>query len=273
MRAMATLDKKTSILAGSTGGGASGGATHRVVMALRAFTYRDHWGVRELAAELEVAKSGLHRTLQELTDEGLLTCDDSGTYRAGPGLLRLATGLAQSFDLTQLAGPHLQQAGAASGETVILTAYDPLRRQFAAITAAESTQPIQYIWQALRDWSDLHLGASGQAILAFLDEPTRDAIIDGLPDPIPGPRQMSKQQLRRKLTEIRKRGWAASVGERYPGASGVGAPVRNADGEVVGAIVIGWPTRPRSSQGEEHLGEICQTAADGLSRDLGWQGA
>ncbi len=48
------------------------GAVRRTVKVLEAFTSKDKWGVRELAAHLDIPKSGLHRILQDMAVEGLV---------------------------------------------------------------------------------------------------------------------------------------------------------------------------------------------------------
>jgi DNA-binding IclR family transcriptional regulator len=43
------------------------------------------------------------------------------------------------------------------------------------------------------------------------------------------------------LLEVRRRGWAQSVGEREPGVASVSAPVRDASGAVVAAVSVSGP--------------------------------
>jgi DNA-binding IclR family transcriptional regulator len=45
----------------------------------------------------------------------------------------------------------------------------------------------------------------------------------------------------RALLEVRRRGWAQSVGEREPGVASVSAPVRDASGAVVAAVSVSGP--------------------------------
>ncbi|MCX6459440.1 MAG: IclR family transcriptional regulator [Actinobacteria bacterium] len=44
------------------------------------------------------------------------------------------------------------------------------------------------------------------------------------------------------LAQVRRRGWAQSVGEREPGVASVSAPVRAPDGRVVAAVSVSGPT-------------------------------
>jgi DNA-binding IclR family transcriptional regulator len=236
---------------------------------LELFARQPRWGVRELAAAMGTSKSGVHRTLQELAEVGLLRRNDETEYEQAAGFVRLAAVLSEGALPARVAQPRLDQGRDECGETVILTMYNAATTKFAAVAAAESHQPVRYIWQALRDWSDVHLGASGKAILAFLDETERERIVAALPDPIPGPRSFSKAAFRRDLAETRRRGWAVSDGERYPGAQGVGAPVFGRDGHVFGGVVIGWPSRLGDDERVEALGALCRRLAAEISADFG----
>ena len=161
---------------------------------------------------------------------------------------------------------------AETGETTILALYAPSRRQFWAVDAAESGQTIRYIWESLREWGDLHAGSSGKGILAFLPEDEREAIIDSLPDPIPGLRPITKAKLRAELAEARRRGYVISHGERFAGAVGVSAPIRDAMGSVVGDVIISWPDNRTSPKKEADAARVVVAAAAELSSRLGSPG-
>jgi len=208
-------------------------------------------------------RSSVHRTLQELADDGIIQSDHDGSYCPAAGFARLAAVLSAATDLVALAMPHLEAARDSCGETVILTAYDPTRGKFAAIAAAESTRAVRYIWEALRDWSDLHLGASGKGILAFLPADEQQTALGSLSE-------AEKRRLCRDLAHIRRRGWAASVGERFPGAVGVSAPIRDSAHRVLGAVVIGWPNGPGQPRRRPELGALCRATADAISAELGY---
>ena len=50
------------------------------------------------------------------------------------------------------------------------------------------------------------------------------------------------------LSQVRRRGWAQSVGEREPGVASVSAPVRNPAGRVIAAVSISGPIERVSRQ-------------------------
>ncbi len=242
----------------------------RWVAVLEAFAERDEWGVRELASHSDLPRSAVHRILHECARQGLLVeAATPGRFRVGPSLARLAVVLADRLDVRAVARPVMERAAAELDETLVLALYSPARRQFAAIDAVESSHPIRYIWGPLRQWSDLHTGSSGKGILAFLPDAEQDAIVAALPDPVPGSAPILCERLRAELRDARARGHVISHGERFPGAVGVSAPIRDATGRVIGDLVFGWPDNRTDPDKEARAGRIVMDAAARVSTGLG----
>jgi IclR family transcriptional regulator, acetate operon repressor len=255
--------------AGATAG--TNGPMARWVRVLEAFAEQGEWGVRDLARSSGIPRSATHRILHDMAGLGLLsTTDEPGRFRVGPDLARIGSGVAEHLEVQQVARSILEETAAAVGETIVLAVYDPERRKFSAVDAVETNHPIRYIWESLRDWSELYLGSSGKGILAFLPAAEQNAIIDRLPDPIPGRQRLSKARLRRELDAARRRGYVVSHGERYEGAVGVSAPIRDARGRVCGDLIATWPDNRTSAEKEKRAGSVVRAAADELSRRLGW---
>ena len=214
----------------------------RWIRVLEAFAESGEWGIRDLARATDIPRSAAHRILHDMAALGLLApADEPGRFRVGADLARIGLLVAEHLDIRREGRPFLERASAAIGETVVIAVYDPVRRQFSAVDAVETSHPIRYIWESLRDWSDLHLGSSGKGILAFLPPEEQAAILDRLPDPVPGRTAVTKARLRAELEAARRRGYVVSHGERYEGAVGVSAPVRDARGRVVGDLIATWP--------------------------------
>jgi DNA-binding IclR family transcriptional regulator len=240
---------------------------------LESFAERGEWGIRDLARETAIPRSAIHRIVTEMAALGLLTADGDGRYSIGPDLARIGILVAGRVDVRRIGRPILERVAAEIGETVVLALYDPSRRQFSAVDAVETSHPIRYIWESLRDWSDVHLGSSGKGILAFLPESEREGVIAALPDPIPGRRPVSKDAFRRELAVARERGWVISHGERYDGAIGVSAPIRDAAARVIGDLIGTWPDNRTGPRKEADAAVAIKRGADELSRRLGWAAA
>jgi DNA-binding IclR family transcriptional regulator len=242
----------------------------RWLKVLGAFVERDEWGVRELAGSIDLPRSAVHRILHDMVRLGLLApTGKRGQFRPGHELARLAVLMADRLDVRRVGRPVLEATMRETGETAILALYAPSRRQFWAVDAAESGQTIRYIWESLREWGDLHVGSSGKGILAFLPDDERETILEALPDPIPGLRPIAKAKLRAELAEARGRGYVISHGERFAGAVGVSAPIRDAMGSVIGDVIISWPDNRTSPEKEAEAARVVVAAAQELSSRLG----
>jgi DNA-binding IclR family transcriptional regulator len=244
-----------------------GGPMERWTAILSALTERDAWGVRQLASHLGLAPSVVHRVLQHMEANGLASMAGRGQYRMGPELMRLAFLTVNRTDLRAIARPALEAAARAVDETVFLTVYSSGRRQAWAVIAAETSNPIRYNWENLREWSDIHAGASGLAILAFLDDGGRETIIQSRP-------AEQRPILRDRLAAIRSAGYAISHGERYAGTVEVAAPIWNAGGGALGAtgdVVAAWPDSRTCPEKESLAATVVSEAATQISHDLGFR--
>ena len=70
------------------------------------------------------------------------------------------------------------------------------------------------------------------------------------------------------LSEVRRRGWAQSVGEREPGVASVSAPVRGPSGRVLAALSISGPIERMGRQPGRQHGPSVMAAANRLSEFL-----
>jgi len=237
----------------------------RWIAVLDPFVTRDEWGVRDLAATIGLSSTATHRILHEMARIGLLTPGATrGTFRIGPELCRLAVLIGERIDVRRIGRPILESTAEAIGETVILALYSPARGQFWAVDAAETAHTIRYIWESLRPWSDLNRGASGKGILAFLPEDEREAILASIDEP-------ERTHLREALDVARAQGFAISHGERFVGAVGVSAPIRDATGRVIGDLISGWPDNRTDPAKERRVATRIVEGAQAVSRSLGYQ--
>lgn len=239
---------------------------------LEVFLEAEEWGVRELARRAGLPRSAVHRTLHEMERLGVLAeAGEPGRFRPGPELIRIATGISSRLDLRRLARPVLEETAEQCQETVVLTMYDPGRRQFFAVDAVESRRAVRYIWDALREWTGLFTGSSGKGILAFLPAEEREQILADAPDPLPGIRPISKAELVRQLEEARAAGYVVSRSERHEGAMGAAAPIYDARGRVLGDLIITAPESRMSQRPDSEWGELALRAAGKVSAALGYR--
>jgi DNA-binding IclR family transcriptional regulator len=102
--------------------------------------------------------------------------------------------------------------------------------------------------------TELHSSAYGKAILAHLSDDRIERVIDeyGLPARTENT-VTTKQELYEELELIRERGFSLNDGEEIRGVRAVGVPIRETDGNVLGAISV---SKPISRMGDKKFKEV-----------------
>jgi len=219
------------------------------------------FGVREVGVALGISPSAAHRAICALVANGLITKDESG-YLVSVELYRLAHIAVDRFPLERLALPHLRQLACASGETVLLGVYDSVGHRMMFTAAVESPSPLRYVVN-LNSWMPIHLGASGLAILAFLPDRTRRALIAEAFDTA-----AAGAAIDASLSAIRRAGYALTRGQRIAGAIGIAAPVIRSDGQLVGDVCLTIPEQRFEPRREAELATMVMACANAINAEL-----
>jgi len=178
----------------------------------------------ELVERTKLPRATAHRLAQALEIHRLLVRDPYGRWRPGPRLGELAN--AAPDVLLAAAEPVLAALRDQTGESAQLY----LRRADERICVAAAERA-----SGLRDTVPVGAvlpmvaGSAAQVLLAW--EPP-EAVMPILP---------RAKFTARTLAEVRRRGWAQSVGEREPGVASVSAPVRDRNGRVIAAVSVSGP--------------------------------
>jgi IclR family acetate operon transcriptional repressor len=227
-------------------------------------------GVSALSRDLGLSKAVVHRILQTLVRRGLLEAD-SGTreYRLGPSAAALGARGLRGLDLRVAAMPVLRELQRATGETTTVSAHVPGGRVY--LDQVESVREIKMTVELGRRFP-LHAGSSSTCILAFLPDEDIAAVMAGPRDLLTRRTIVDTTGLRQRIRDVRSHGFACSDGERQEGAGSVAAPVFGVDGQVKGAISVCGPAARVDSAARERFVPLLTSAADRISRELGWAG-
>lgn len=227
-------------------------------------------GVREIAKGVDMNPSTVHRLLGLLEEEGFVRQDEpGGGYIVGTALLRLALTASGSHPVRSAALPYMRALAEASGETVTLGLYDPVRRQTYVLAVVESEAPVRYV-SKLHEWRDLHTGASGRAVMAFLPDDERRTVVERTQlAPATEHTITSAAELERVLAEVRERGYAFSQEERRLGGVGIAAPVFGPGRQVVGEVGVSVPTQRFVAADEPRLSRLVVACAAEITTELG----
>lgn len=188
----------------------------------------------QIAAELSIPRSTVHRLLIELSGLGLIRRADDGRYALDAGVLTLGFEYLASNDVVAVAGPVLEalrdqtnwstHLGIRQGRSIIYLSRYASRASVSRNVSAGSRLPA-------------HATLMGRVLLADL-EPTELRALYADPDLADGHAEAphSVADLQHLIDADRARGYAAATGFYEPGVRAVAAPVRDATLATVAAI-------------------------------------
>lgn len=191
----------------------------------------------EIARELKIPRSTVHRLIQVLEQMGFLQRTNGGRdYTLGPAVLTIGFEYLGSLDVVGLAEPVLMRlrddtgysahlVARNGGEIVYLSRY-PGRTTISSTISVGATLPA-------------HATVIGRVLLADLSTEELRALYPGpaLPrhtDQTP----TTPAKLEAVLAEDRRRGYVAAASFFEPGLTTVAAPVRDRSGRVIAAISV-----------------------------------
>jgi DNA-binding IclR family transcriptional regulator len=212
-------------------------------------------GPRSLADLVEATglpRATAHRLAVALESHRMLGRDADGRFVLGPRVAELAAALPDP--LVAAAGPVLAWVRDECGESAQLYRRDGSER--VCVAAAERTHGLRTT-VPLGSRLPLTAGSGAQVICAWSDPATlRDVLAEA-------------EFTARSLADVRRRGWAQSVGQREAGVASVSAPVLNADGTLLAAVSISGPIERLGRSPGARFAPVLLTAARRLSASLG----
>lgn len=223
-------------------------------------------GIRDLARSIGVPPSSLQRTLDAARATGLVASTSSGQWSLGWEFFRLAT-LGHRHQPFAVAGDILHRLCEVSGETSVLTVYNPGNGQRMFVDSVASRHSIRFVPE-LYLWMPMHAGATALSILAHRPREERDALYAGGLDELT-PRTLTVPgDIENALGLIRSSGYAVSDDEVNLGGVAVAAPIETAAG-VTSSVGVILPRQRYDPLAREGLIALVREAASELSRLLG----
>jgi DNA-binding IclR family transcriptional regulator len=208
------------------------------ILLLLAHRQNDGPSLADICRALDLHKSKGYSILNTLCSYGFVTKDPRNkTYTLGPGLLVLSRAVLDGTDLVRAADPYLTDLADATGATALLGL---IQDHQVIIVARHEADAAMAVTIRVGHRYDLTWGAHGKAIVAFLPDDQREAVLsddrllfDGSGDgPLASaePRVPDPATLRRELDEVVRVGYAVDLGRVMAGVSAVAAPVLTGSG-------------------------------------------
>jgi|SRR5262249_8719430 len=209
-------------------------AVERAIDILQCFAPDKRWmSVLEIQEKVLLSRPTLYRLLQTLIAKNLIRAEgDPQRFALDFGVGRLAYSWITGIDVIALAQPILERLRIESGETTALL----VRRGDLRQCVAELTSPhVLAMSLGIGETGHLWRGASGKAILAFMEENEIAAVMRKLP------KSMDKAALAEDLSRTRRDGYFVTRGEIFVGAIAIAAPYFDHSGRVAGSIGVFGP--------------------------------
>lgn len=225
-------------------------------------------GVREVARRLQISTTIVQRLVNTLAEYNYVEqVAETRRYRIGARALGLGSSLLRHDKLISSANGELQRLANEHGLSGFLCGLRGVRAVY--LLAVQSSGPIA-ITAIPGETAYLHSTAMGKALLAWMSE---DAVIQLLANealPKLTPKTIdSVPALIENLHEVKRLGYATSLEENLPGVISIGAPIRNADGEVVAALSVAFAGTASSEADLRDAVKLVLGASSRLSRGLG----
>ncbi len=223
----------------------------------------------EISRHLDVHRSTALRIMDVLRGQKLLRRLPDGRYGIGSGLVSLAHRALDQFDIARLAHPRLVQLSELHDQTVHLAELQ--NRQIVYIDKIEPKRSVR-LASRVGEVVCFHTASVAKSILAYLPAEERKSLLSAHTfERFNAATLGSMRELEEELENVRVRGWATDAGEQEDYINAIGAPIRDATGNVVAAVSV-IELKAISDLDEMRrtsLEPLLRTAAL-ISEDLGW---
>jgi IclR family transcriptional regulator, KDG regulon repressor len=251
----------------SNGTSAGSPGVHAALSVVELVVSQGGLGLGDLARELQLPKSTLHRICAILVARGWAVRDEQGRYE--PGVRAIGVG-SRAADLPIIIGFRNAVSGLMTrhDETTCLAVVDGLESVFLAIE--ETSQPIRLqTWVGRR--APAFASASGRVILAARPPEAVVAEYGGRPLVRPtGERLRSVGELQEILDRVRSDGYAENHEETAAGLYTASVPIVNENGTVLAAMTMCVPTSRMNADRRDRILDDLLAAGAALSRDVAW---
>ncbi len=196
----------------------------------------------DISEGLGIPKSSTHMLLATLVSRGYVVSGPDRRFALHPsfdaGEASWIGG--QLAGLLRSARPAARRLVAASGETALLAVMREQKLEYIEKNVSSQEVRCDVPLGALRP---LHSTSPGLVLLAHLPDQKLDQYLASAPlERFTEHTLCDVRRLRQELAAIRKRGYCAASDTNSRGASGIAAPIRDFNGNVIAALSIACPT-------------------------------
>jgi DNA-binding IclR family transcriptional regulator len=209
----------------------------------------------QIQLETGFVKSSCHRILAVLQSEQLVDYNKSAkTYRTGTRLRTWSQAAWRRTDLQDAASEIMTELSHKTGMNSALSVLVPAR--FAAHSG---------------DHAPLHCTAAGKIFVAHMNPEVRDDLLSSISFEKHTEHTITQAaDLIAQIPDILQQGTAVAEREEILQVTGIAAPVRDAQGEIVAALSLWSLAKTASPEEVSAQGPFVIEAAEAISSQLGW---
>jgi DNA-binding IclR family transcriptional regulator len=194
----------------------------------------------EIGSGAELDAGTARRLLVTLRDNGVIGQTPDGRYHLTMQMMRFASAVPEGRSLREVAQDHLRALADTTGLTVLLSVLQDGKA--ICIERQHGDSPVQVRWWPVGEAMPLNCGAAPRLLLAHMPDAERDAAMEAPLTAMTRHSTTNPLALTEQIDAIRATGWSLSTDDVVEGLSALAAPVRGADGTVVGAVSLGGLT-------------------------------
>ncbi len=227
-------------------------------------------GLQDLAHELDLPTSTVHRLTAVLMDEGFLVrVPGTKHFLLGPEVRTLVTGIS-SYYIRTIAEPHMRSLNRETGENVFLA--ELVGDDVVCFDFLPGTRQLR-LYVNVGTVIPLHAAASSRVLLAHLPPASARELLESRPLERMQPNTMTEpDQVMEHLDLVRERGYDVCDDEMESRVFAAAAPIVDRTGVVKASIAALTPEDENPDLAHrDHLISAVRTSAREISRDLGWE--
>lgn len=249
-------------------------AVTRLLQILDLFTLdRPTIRVEEVMQSFDIVQSTAYRYLKELCDAGMLAQQGKGVYSLGRRIVELER-LLQLSDPLLLAGRSVMESlnRLADNRAFLLCAYYKDAALCVYKVGPEEIEHEGSTMKILRGRGTvfpLFSGAGSQVILASLPpHQIKSLYLSSAPEIAKAGLGATWKDFRTALSDIRKQGFAQTIGKINPGMHSLALPIVRADGKVAGSLLMLGSASPDEIRKAVELVPTLQARASEIAAGL-----
>jgi DNA-binding IclR family transcriptional regulator len=243
----------------------------RAIDILSVFSHsRPSMSLAEIVQVVQLPKTTVFRVLSSLVARNICEWDaQAGKYSLGFELVRLADIRRRQSNVHDVAIPVMRDIRNEVNETVILSVRSEDFR--VHIDFVEGLHPMRRMAD-LGVRAPLYAGAASKVLLAGMEDEEIEAYLDRTDlTAFQKSTITDRNMLWREVRAIRKRGFAESKGELFPGGGALAAPIKDISGKTMAVMDILTPEHRYTVAHREHCIAMLLDGARRASERLGYR--